>query len=164
MNYRFDRRSKEEFAADIKSSTQTEAVLLNLWLNYMERTTGQRPTFRHTGCGPDDGEFLEDKQVTTHADYEVGGIGLLEVKFAKKMLDKVFHLKVRQVDSYLRQGATILMVNGSDTDSPVFAIISPDTLRDITDTCEVRPWQGFGNKRAYKIPVSRFIWRPLNEQ
>lgn len=161
-NYRFDKRSKEEFVADIKASTQTEAVLLNLWLNYIERTTGEeRLKFRYTGCGPNDGEFLEDSKVTTHADYEVEGIGLLEVKFSKKLLPKIFHLKVRQVESYLRQGATILMVNGSESDTPKFTIINTVALQAIADTCEVRPWAGFGGKISYKIPVSRCIWRPL---
>jgi len=164
MNYRFDKRSKEEFAADIKASTQAEAVLLNLWLNYTERITGTRPGFRYTGCGPDDGEFLENSKVTTHADYEVEGVGLIEVKFSKKLLPKVFHLKVRQVESYIRQGATILMVNGSDTDSPQFALISAEALRDIAENCEDIPWQGFGGKRSYKVPVTRCIWRPLRDE
>jgi hypothetical protein len=160
--YRFDRRSKEEFAADIKSSTQTEAVLLNLWLNYVERNTGERPKFRYTGCGPDDGEFLEDNKVTTHADYEVESVGLVEVKFSKKLLPKFFHLKVRQVESYIKQGATILMVNGSESDSPQFTLIGAADLLDIAKNCKDIPWQGFGGKRSYKVPVTRCIWRSLH--
>lgn len=164
MNYRFDKRSKEEFAADIKASTKTEAVLLNLWLDYVEKNTGNRLKFRHTGCGSKKGEFLEDSKVTTHADYEVEGVGLLEIKFSKKLLPKVFHLKVRQVESYLRQGATILMVNGSESDIPLFTLIDTAALQAITEDCEVRPWAGFGNKRSYKIPMSRCVWRPLRNE
>jgi hypothetical protein len=164
MSYRFDKRSKEQFAADIKSSTQTEAVLLNLWLNWIERNTGNKPQFRYTGCGADDGEFLEDSKVTTHADYEVEGVGLLEVKFSKKLLPKVFHLKVRQVESYIRQGATILMVNGSESDSPQFTLIDAAALQAITDDCDDIPWQGFGGKRSYRVPVTRCVWRPLRDE
>ena len=163
-NYRFDKRSKEEFVDDIKASTRTESVLLNLWLDYLERKDGTRPVFRYTGCGEDDGEFLEDKKVTTHADYQVDGHGLVEIKFSKKLLPKVFHLKEKQVESYLKQEANILMVNGAMTDDPVFTIITHDALKGIAENCKVRPWPGFGNKRSYIVHVSDFIWRHLKDE
>ena len=160
MNYRFDDRSKEQFEKEIKERTIEERSLFLLWLDLIERETGRRPSYSDTGCGRT-GDFLEDGEVSTDPDFNVDGYGHIEVKFSKPLLKKVFHLKASQVKSYLKQKATILMVNGAELDAPEFTMLKPRALKNIIETCEVIPWKGFGNKLSYRIPVNKFIWRSL---
>lgn len=159
-SYRYDNRSEEQFRKDIKSRTAEERSLFMLWLDLVERTNGVRPKYTDTGCGQT-GELLTDKEVSMDADFHVEGYGKVEVKFSKPMLDKFFHLKASQVKSYLRNEATILMINGANERIPQFTMLKSAALQDIIDTCKIIPWTGFGNKPSYKIPVSKFIWRPL---
>ena len=161
-NYRFDKRTKQEFQKDIKDRTLEERRLFFVWLDLLEADSNERPDYDDTGCGKD-GEFLENANVTTNADYYVEGYGPIEVKFAMPVLTRYFHLKARQVKSYIEQSATVLMVNGASEDVPTFTMIDPNALQSIVDDEDVPviPWQGFGNKPSYRIPIARFIWRPM---
>ena len=158
--YRFDERSESEFKEDIKNHTMEERALFLMWLDLVEKETGQRPEFKDTGCGKG-GDFLEDSEVNTDPDFDVEGYGEIEVKFAKPMLTRSFHLKKNQVKQYLKRGASILMVNGSEEDVPTFTILKPEALQSIMDECPIINWKGFGFKPAFRIPVKRFVWRPL---
>jgi hypothetical protein len=160
MNKRFDTRTEEEFKAEIAQRTLLERELFLEWLNLQEKETGVRPEFTDTGCG-NHGEFIEDKKVSTAADFDVEGIGLVEVKFAKPMLKRDFHLKVGQTKSYIKQGAMILMVIGADEDVPKFTLISVEALEEIVETCPIVKWVGFGFKASYRIEIGKFIWRDL---
>lgn len=158
--YRFDVRSKKQFKADIKSAHKTEGQIIELWLDRLEASLGERPACQATGCGPD-GQYLEASEVNSNADYKVDGFGPIEVKFAKPLVKKFFHLKVEQVKAYLEQDASILMVNGWETDSPKYVFIPAAVLRSMVDELPIVSWVGFGNKAAYRIPVSKFVWKDL---
>lgn len=161
MNYRYDQRSKKEFERDIKEHTSTERALFMRWLDYLQKSTGERPAFKDCGCGSD-GEYLEDQDVNTNPDFAVDGYGFVEVKFSKPMLKTVFHLKKNQVDKYIKKNATVLMFNGTnDDDGPQFTMLKTEALQDVVDGCKVVNWKGFGYKPAYRVPVSKFIWRKL---
>lgn len=160
MKYRYDNRSEDQFKKDIKSRTQEERALFILWLDLVERISGSRPKYTDTGCGQT-GELLTDKEVSMDPDFNVEGYGKVEVKFSKPLLDKFFHLKASQVKSYLRENATILMINGARDSVPQYTMLKSAALKEIIDTCKIIPWQGFGSKMSYKIPVDKFIWRPL---
>lgn len=153
--YRFDRRSKRQFKKDIKEAHGIEDAIMQAWLKLVGN-----PKSRAIGCGPD-GEFLEHADVNTDADFDVDGYGLIEVKFSKPKLRKQFHLKVRQVESYLDQDASILMVDGWETEDPTYVLIPAALLRSMIDHLEIVSWQGFGGKKAYRLPLDKFIWRPL---
>jgi len=157
--YRKDKRSLKEFKADIKSAKHIELDCLMRWLKIQDK-----PLSYQANAPGEDGEYLEDKEVTTDADYSVESYGLMEVKFSKPMINKHFHLKVAQVQSYLKQGATILMVNGYETERPEWTLIYPDKLEILTKhpDCPIIPYFGFGGKPSYKIPVGLFYWRELN--
>lgn len=159
-NYRFDERSQQEFERDIKEHTMEERALFLMWLDLIEKETGKRPTYKDIGCGKS-GDFLDDKDVNTNPDFNVDGYGEIEVKFAKPMLRRSFHLKENQVKQYYRRQASILMVNGSQEDVPEFTMLNPDALAAIIEECPVVSWAGFGHKAAYRIPVKKFLWRPL---
>lgn len=160
MNYRYDTRSEEQFARDIKDRTLEERRLFMLWAVQQELKTGKVVKYKDNGCGKD-GRLLADSEVTTAADFSVEGIGLVEVKFAKPLLTRQFHLKVNQVKAYNKQNVTILMVNGSGEMVPEYTMIKPEALSRIMETSKVVPWQGFGGKPSYKINVNEFIWKPL---
>ena len=159
-NYRFDNRSEDEFKADIKNHTTEERRLFFMWLDLIEKETGKRPGFQDTGCG-NDGEFLENSKVNTDPDFTVDGYGEIEVKFAKPLIKTYFHLKTNQVKHYCERGATILMVNGAGEEIPMFTMLKPGALQDITKDCKRINFKGFGWKPAYRVLVSRFLWRPL---
>lgn len=159
MGYRQDDRTPEQFAKDIKSRTMEERALFLMWLDLTEKETGRRPVYKDNGCGKT-GDVLEDKDVSTAPDFEVEGYGMVEIKFSKPMLKKFFHLKVSQVKQYLKQDATVLMVQGADT-KPVFTMLKPEALKDIIKECKEVPWIGFGYKMSYRIPIDKFIWRSL---
>ena len=159
--YRFDERTKEEFKRDVRKSTEKENELIELWLNKVEEVTGQRPKCERTSKKGAKGEFLESKDVTVQADFSVDGYGLVEVKFSKPFITTSFHLKVGQIKKYIEQEACVLMVNGVDTDKPKFAIIRPRTLKKIVRECTIVIWRGFGNKKAYRIPVKKIRWTDL---
>lgn len=160
MNYRFDSRSQEEFERDIKFRTLEERRLFLLWLDAIEKETGQKPTFKDTGCGKD-GDYLQDKEVNLEPDFDVEGYGKIEVKFSKPICVKYFHLKVKHVEAYKKCDASILMINGGEEEIPVYTMLKPDSLEKIMAECPIIPFQGMGHKPCYKIPVNGFIWRPL---
>jgi hypothetical protein len=160
MNYRFDSRSKDKFKKDIKEASKTEEEILNLWLDVLAKDGVARPVYSNLAAGRD-GKFLKDKDVDSTADFVVEGHGKVEVKFCNPFLKTRFHLKVGQLKSYIKQGCKILIVNGWETDAPVFTIINPDMIQKIITFCEVVKWQGFGAKPAYRVPTEMFIWRPL---
>lgn len=160
MSKRYDNRTEEEFKADIAYKTLVERKLFLQWIDLQEKETGIRPEFRDTGCGKH-GEYIEDHEVSTDADFEVDGVGLVEVKFARPMLKRDFHLKVGQTKSYIEQGAMVLMVIGADEDVPKFTVLRPEALQEIADTCPIVKWVGFGFKPSYRVEINKFVWRDL---
>lgn len=154
MSYRRDNRSLKQFRKDIKNGTETEKEILERWLTAQDVT---HDAYSDTGCC-NKGEYLQDHQVNMDADFHVEGIGRLEIKFSRPMVDRL-HLKCSQVKSYLKQDAAILLVNGWETDSPVYTIIRPQVLQAKSEKWESGPFKGFGYKRAYRLYVSEFIWR-----
>jgi hypothetical protein len=159
-SYRLDDRSEEEFKKEIRERTLQERSLFIRWLDLIELKTGKRPAYEDTGCGKS-GEYLEDDEVSMAPDFRVEGYGQVEVKFSKPLLTRFFHLKADQVRSYRQIGASILMINGADTDDPHFTLLDAEVLKFISLQCEVTKWRGFGGKPAYRIPVDMFLWRPL---
>lgn len=156
-NYRFDKRTEAQFKKDIRDFTRKENELLELFIKSHDKKLKYR-RIKEDGA---DGEYLTDEQVSIEPDFWVEDYGLVEVKFAKPMLKKCFHLKVGQMKKYESQNATILMVNGVNTDSPQFTLIKPKKIKWIIKTCEEVPWGGFGGKLSYKIPVDAFKWQDL---
>lgn len=162
MNYRFDNRSEAEFRKDIKDRTLMERDLFLQWIKLIEKKEERTVTYEEFGCG-NDGEFLEEKKVNSQADFNVDGYGLLEVKFSKPLLTKVFHLKLSQVKKYITQDASVLMINGAETDCPEFTILDVESLKKILQDCKTVKWGGFGGKMSLRITVGDFVWRKLKE-
>ena len=162
MNYRFDKRSKNQFKKDIKEASKTEEEILNLWLDILQKDGLTRPTYSNLAAGRDGG-FLKDADVDSTADFVVEQFGKIEVKFCNPFLKTRFHLKVGQLKSYVKQNATILIVNGWETDKPEFTLIKNDMMSKIIDSCDIVNWGGMGGKKCYRVPTQMFIWRKLKE-
>lgn len=153
--YRFDNRTRAEFERDIKEGNLLEKQLLIRWLQRL----GDGRKYRETGCG-NDGEFLTADKVSLAADFWVDGYGSVEVKFAKP-LAQTFHLKVDQIDYYIRNNASILMVIGVETATPKYSLMTLDDLHYIAEEAEVVNCRQFGNKQAYRVPSSWLSWKDL---
>lgn len=152
--YRFDNRTKEQFAQEIKDGNRIERKLLERWL-----PTVGNPSYTDTGCG-NDGEFLAFEDVNTDPDFHVDGIGSVEVKFARP-IPANFHLKVSQVKQYIEQNAQLLMVLGAGKEFPKYTLISVDDLQFLLDACDHVVCRQFGNKKAIRVPAEWIEWKPL---
>jgi len=160
MNYRFDKRSKDKFKQDIKEASKTEETILKLWIDLLQKDGLTRPSYSNLAAGRD-GKFLKDADVDSTADFEVENFGKIEVKFCNPFLKTRFHLKVGQLKSYIKQKATILIVNGWETDMPEFTLIKNVMMLKIIDMCEIVSWGGMGGKKCYRVPTQMFVWRKL---
>lgn len=146
MSYRKDFRSEEKFKIDIDKFSKLEEKLVKLFADKI----GQQ-CYRH---GFREGE-LEDSEVNTNADFWVDTIGLLEVKTCKTS-PEFFHLKVSQIQSYIKQKAKILMVLSAEK-HPAYSVIDPNSLINY----DVVPFFPYGGKLCYKIPRKDFRWTGL---
>lgn len=152
--YRFDTRSREQFARDIQDGNRIERRLLERWL-----LTIDNPKYEDNGCG-NDGEYLDFADVNDDPDFNVEGIGLVEVKFCRP-IPEFFHLKVSQVQHYVDRNAQLLMVLGAGKEYPKHTLISVDDLRFLLEACEHVICRQFGNKKAIRVPAEWITWKPL---
>lgn len=152
--YRFDNRSKEQFAAEIKAGNRIERKLLERWL-----TTIGNPAYKDNGCG-NDGEYLDFDDVNTEPDFNVEGVGFVEVKFCRPVPEN-FHLKISQIKRYIEQGAQLLMVLGAGKEYPKYHLISVDDLDFLLKACDHVVCRQFGNKKAIRVPTEWIQWEPL---
>lgn len=156
--YRFDRRNKEQFQEDIKLCTNIEFKILNQYLDLIEFQTQRRPKAHNHSPGRS-GDYLENNEVSSKADYSIDGQNF-EIKFSKQKLKKYFHLKASQIKAYLKQDANILMVDGALTENPQYVLLDKDALQAIQELPIVK-FGGMGGKDSYRIPLSLFVWKPL---
>lgn len=154
---RKDFRTHKQFTKDIKEASLIERAILKRWCKVIGIDF---KSVTETGCDPE-GDYLPNGQVHTIADYHVPEIGYVEVKFSKPLLDGVFHLKVQQVESYIKQKASILMVDGFNSPKAQFTFITPEQMSAFGEKYEVVPFMGMGAKPCYKLNVGDFIWRKL---
>lgn len=158
FDYRRDNRSIEEFAADILHGHKVEREIIDRYVEWVERTKGIVLDVQDNGI--DNSGKLLDK-ASSDADYKINGHPV-EVKFNNRHLN-VFHLKVGQLKSYIRQGATILWVNGWETDKPVFTIVTTKDLVKISKR-QVVEFAGWGGKKCYRIAAKEFSWKDFSSE
>lgn len=155
LAYRADNRSVDQFAKDIEHGHKVERELVERYAKYVERKHGQKLAIEDNGV--DNSGKLLDK-ASTKADFLLGGMPL-EVKFNNRML-RHFHLKVDQLESYIRQKAHILWVNGYEADQMEFTIVSPEQLLEIKKRGTIA-FDGWGGKQCYRIAADEFQWKWL---
>jgi hypothetical protein len=161
-NYRMDSRTKEQFIQDIKVGNERERLAITLFKSYLRREFGFTGSIDENGVDMS-GDFIEDvKQVTTGADYKVNGKPL-EVKTSTGHNTNIY-LKVKQLDAYIRQGASILYVNGIERDFPAFTFWTVEDLKEMKATLEKEtpPNNINGGKLSYKVDALKYEWRQFN--
>jgi hypothetical protein len=160
VNYRMDNRTKEQFIADIQKGNERERLAVCLFKNFLRREFGFTGDIVENGVDMS-GDFIEDeRKVNTGADYVVGVNKLpLEVKTSTGH-NTTIYLKVKQIDSYIRQGASILYVNGIERENPAFTFWTVEDLKEIKRSCEqVIPTNNVnGGKLSYKINALHYGW------
>jgi hypothetical protein len=159
-SYRMDFRTKEQFIQDIQKGNERERLAITLFKNFLKNQFGFSGDIVENGCDMS-GDFIEDlSKVSSGADYVVGLNKLpLEVKTSTGHNTTIF-LKVKQIDSYIQQEASLLFVNGIEREIPAFTFLTVEDLKEITRTCEkVIPPNGVnGGKESYKIDALKFKW------
>lgn len=156
--YRKDNRTDAEFARDIKIGNEIERQIMKLFCEHITRWTGMVPKVEENGVGMN-GEALHASKINTEADFILNGKPT-EVKFINPKSTE-FRFKVSQINSYIRQKAWVLLVNGWDTPHPHFTLISPAQLMSIRDELEPREFALWGHKLCYFLEARKFTWTPL---
>ncbi|MEH7116946.1 hypothetical protein V7128_05895 [Neobacillus vireti] len=158
--YRMDFRTREQFIRDIEKGNARESLAITLFRNFLKSRFKFTGEIVENGCDMS-GDFIEDiSKVTAGADYLVGDNKLsLEVK-TSTCHNTTIYLKVKQVDSYIRQGASVLYVNGIERPVPAFTFWTMEDLKEIKRICErVIPPNGInGGKESFKIDALNFTW------
>jgi hypothetical protein len=153
--YRKDWRTDDEFAKDILEGHKAEREIIEKYANHLRKKYNIEVTIEDNGTD-NSGKVVEESQVNTKADYILNGT-LIEVKFINNQATE-FRFKKDQIKSYIKQGATILLVNGWKTDNPTFTIIKPDKLQEITRTNMAKPFKTWGYKLCYFLRSYAFKW------
>lgn len=152
--YRLDGRTVDQFKEDVKRGTKREKEAIDLFEDFLYWEHGWIEPILENGVDMS-GDFIEDvSKVTAQADFIVGGMPL-EVKTCPNHT-RVIYIKVNQVKSYIKQGASLLFVNGIDRRDPAFTLWTCEDLKRFESTCpKVRPPQGIcGGKLCYKFNVN----------
>jgi hypothetical protein len=159
-NYRMDNRTKEQFIDDIRKGTERERLAITLFKHYVRREFSFTGDIKENGVDMT-GDFIEeDGKVTTGADYSIGKNELpLEVKTSVGH-NSVIYLKSRQIDAYIKQGASILYVNGIEGDVPAFTLWTVEDLKQMKRTLEptTPPGKVNGGKLSYRVVASDYRW------
>lgn len=160
--YRMDNRTEEQFAQDIKKGTERERLAISLFRHYLRRELGFTGDISENGVDMT-GDFIADEsKVSAGADYLVGENKLpLEVKTSANHTSTIY-LKVRQIDSYIKQGASLLYVNGIDSfdgSIPAFTFFTLEDLKRLKRTAHmVHPMSKNGGKLSYELDVKTLEW------
>lgn len=162
-NYsRFSGRTKEQFAEDIKKAHSNERDIIERIKIWYKQEKNIELTIEDNGVD-NTGEYLELENVTTDADFKVNG-ELFEVKYHIQDLE-LFRMKYTRIVSYYKQRAYIVLVNGYETDSPRFTIMSPKKIyllikrkKQEEKIYRFKLWEG---KMVIEMNDTDFIWYQL---
>jgi hypothetical protein len=172
MSYRFDVRSKKQFAKDIKQSHVHEAEIAIRLCIAIHARTKKWPSLVPTGIDST-GEFIEkDSKVTSHPDFSIDG-KLVEITRADVVCNRNFHQKLGKVSKAISNQYDLVFVNGYLVDKqPNYIWLTPDILQEFTTKATTKygtvlhpGGKGAGpiHKTAYRYDVFWFkdLWRPL---
>lgn len=156
--YRMDNRSVEQFAEAIEKATKAERDIIERYVRQFERKWGVKLKVEDNGCD-NTGKLLSSRKVNTKADFLVDGVPV-EVKFNNDHLPK-FRFKAEQLDSYMKQGASVLWINGYQTQNPMYTIMEREDMKRIKAECDLIPFIPWGGKRCYELYADDFNWISL---
>jgi len=161
MDYRKDKRTEKQFAKDIKECTKTERILMNKYVDWLNKTKGDGKiiyNFVDNGVN-NQGNLLRDKDVDARADFILVKNGarpkLIDVKFSRKPSNK-FRIKTNHVKRYMRDDVAIIVF--MNLDDPSFCIVTPATMKKWVENKKPIKFAGWGFKEVYEIDVSEVTW------
>lgn len=162
-DYRFDSRSKDQFAADISKCTQEERLLMTLYAAWSEKQTGRKTAFANLGVD-NSGDFIEDiKKIGKEADFLLVQMDRpnrkIEIKFSRKSNNR-FHIKEGQLKFYAENDTWLIVFNGIETDDMTFCVLSPKMMQEALITgykCL------FWSKKCIRFLNSQLKWYHINE-
>jgi len=155
IDYRMDSRTREVFEKDIAVSTARERDIIQRYKKIYESKYGKELVIEENGCD-NSGDYLDDSEVTTKADFLLNGKPV-EVKANNNKLVK-FRLKKGQLESYIRQNAAIIWVNGYKSNDPTYTIVKVSVLESIYKSRKPIEFAGWGGKLCYEVYAKEFIW------
>jgi hypothetical protein len=157
---RKDWRTNEEFARDIFEGHRIEREIIDAFARYLKRMTGVSVQIEDNGID-NTGRPLQQREVTLDPDFKLNG-KLVEVKFIKPMAHN-FRFKASHLDSYIKQNARVLLVNGWETPLPLFTILDPEKLKTIRRIKTAVPYEPWGFKLCYFLNRDMFKWARLQK-
>lgn len=160
--YRMDGRTKEQFIEDIKRGNEREQLAIKMFGDYLYWEHGWIDPIVENGVDMS-GDFIEDvSKVDARADFDMSGLPL-EVKTCPNHT-MVIYLKVDQVDSYIRQGASLLFVNGLERKNPCFTLWSCEDMKAFKEKYKkVSPPRKInGGKLSYEITTLEIPFLTFN--
>lgn len=170
-NYRFDVRSKKQFAKDIKSSHIKEAdIAVRLCLTIHSKT-GEWPTLVPNGTDST-GEFIEkNAQVSSEPDFKIGD-RIVEITRSDVFCNRTFHQKENKIIKCLKDKHDIVFVNGYLDKQPYYLWLDSDQVEQFTIKATAKygsvlhPGAGKTGaiaKAAFRYDVFWFqdLWKPL---
>lgn len=126
QDFRQDSRSKKQFMKDLKVGHEKEKRAIELYSKFLTKMGIEHVISENGSDGK--GTYIEDvRKVSKKADFKLNGTPL-EVKTCKTITQTIY-FKKGQIDSYIKQGASLLFVMGMDKNLPVFTLLTPDDLR-----------------------------------
>jgi hypothetical protein len=163
-DYRFDHRTKEEFAADIAKFTAIEKELMIdyvNWLNSKLKDKTQKYIYYDNGID-NSGKYLESDEVDSRPDFILltpsGKSRLIEIKFSRNEHDK-FHIKLTHVKRCIAEDICLVMWMATETPNKRFCILTPEKLRtlaqDLDRIVKFKPW---GYKECLRITDKDVDW------
>jgi hypothetical protein len=170
-SYRFDVRSKEGFARDIKTSHIAEAEIAVRLCIAVHSKTKEWPELIPNGVDFT-GEFIEkNHKITSDADFKIGPRSV-EITRADVVCKRYFHIKESKVNRMLERGDDFVFVNGYKAEKqPQYIWLTPEEINEFTIKANTKYGKvlhpGSGrivlNKAAYRYDLYWFknLWKSL---
>lgn len=164
MNYRFDKRTQEEFIQDIEKSSKVEHQLMEKYVNWLNIKYPGEYSFIDNGIDNTGKFILNSKDVTLEADF------ILKHKNQNKPDRKIeikhcnpdrssFHLKIPHIEHCVNDDVCIVNWMGVETENPRFCILTPKDLKLLLINGERKQ---FWHKPCIRCKCNDFEWYSLN--
>ncbi len=170
-NYRFDKRSKENFVKDIKLAHIKEAEIALRLCALINYKLLKWPKLKAKGTNYT-GDYVDNKEVSLEEDFEIEDTKV-EITKSDVVCRRYFHEKVSKVEKCIRDGITLIFVNGLvQLEKPQFIWLGTNEIIHFTELARNKyetVWNLGGgkigpiNKSAYRYDLEWFTgkWEEL---
>jgi hypothetical protein len=159
---RRDNRNLQQFKQDIKISHKIELELMTIYVNWLNSAKGGGYSFKNYGVD-NSGKFIpNDREVSLNADFLLCRDSFsdrkIEIKFCREDYNE-FHLKVHQINDYIKEDVCVVNFMGINTNKKRFCILTPTTLKEALNKGPiVTKW----SKPCLRFKCKDFAWIECN--